>query len=160
MEDPGQEFVAVLDQHATTSFFGLECRHHNKRTANSSGTAYHRDGMGLPPLTIFRPRMYFFLKALLSLREDSLWPVITGRWERIVVQGEEDSAGVLCCRPDGSKDTWMIPIALQSPLNHHGLDSSPQFFMLSGIVAFCPLKPLQMFTREIRGLRVSETINP
>lgn len=48
-------------------FFGLECKHHKERTANSSGTAHHRAGMGLPPLTIFRPRLYFFLKSLFSL---------------------------------------------------------------------------------------------
>lgn len=94
-------------------------------------------------LIIFRHRLHFFLKALFSLREDSVWPVITGRWERIVVQGGGGSAEVLCCRPDGSKYTWVIPMALQSPLPlpYHGLDSSPQFFLLSGIVALCPLKP-------------------
>lgn len=59
-------------------FFGLECRHHNKRTANSSGTAHHRAGTGLPPLTIFRPRLYFFLKALSCLREGSSGPSSQG----------------------------------------------------------------------------------
>jgi len=119
-------------------FFSLKCRHHNKRTANSSGTARHRARMGLLPLTIFRPRLYF-RKALLSLREGSLQPVITGRRE----SGARwrDLSRVLCCRPDVSKHTWVIPMALQSPLPHHRLDSSPQFFLLSGILALCPLKP-------------------
>lgn len=52
-------------------FFGLERRHHNKRTANSSGIAHHRAGTGLPSLTIFRPRLYFFLKSLFFLRESA-----------------------------------------------------------------------------------------
>lgn len=58
-----------------------------------------------------------------------------------MVQDGGGSAGVLCCRPDSSKDRWVKPMALQSPLPHHGLDSSPQLFLLSGIVTVCPLKP-------------------
>lgn len=51
-------------------FFGFECRHH-KRTANSSGTTHHMAAMDLPlpPPTIFRLSLYFFLKFLFSLRE-------------------------------------------------------------------------------------------
>lgn len=58
-----------------------------------------------------------------------------------MVRDGGDSAGVLCCRSDRSKNTRVRPMDLQSPLLHHGLASSPQFFLLPGIVALCPLKP-------------------
>lgn len=155
---PEQGFVPVLYQHTSIR---LSMALSTGTTARAQQTAVTHLITGLGWLCHLWPFSELLLPKIpvLSQTVRSLWPGVTGRREKIMVQDGESSAGVFCCRPDSSRDRQMRSIILQSPLPHNGLDSSSllsKFFLLWGITALSPLEQWQCLQGDERAQGAQE----